>query len=111
MTWTSPRQITRTKPEKMIRKVKKCMSYPQAAIRVDRTPRVDSAVRPTDIAGASRAVARPRLTSMAHALLPPVCVTVLREGGRHGENFENHHEVATTFSPSPQMGRWLGIGN
>jgi hypothetical protein len=36
---------------------------------------------------------------------------MLREGGRHDENFANHHEVTTTFSPSPQMGRWLGIGN
>jgi hypothetical protein len=65
MNWTSPRQITRTKPEKMIREVKKCMSYPQSGIRVDRATCRDSAVRPADIAGASRAIALPCVTTMA----------------------------------------------
>jgi hypothetical protein len=29
MTWTSPRQIMRTKPTKVIRELKACMSYPR----------------------------------------------------------------------------------
>jgi hypothetical protein len=35
-------------------------------------------------------------------------VIMLREGGRDDENFANRHEVTTTLSPSPQMGRCSG---